>query len=285
MPDAADLLPHDPNLALILANHRHRWPALASANWPEIQARLRGKRTELLGWIGLPAREGMRKLLRKLSSWDLAFLPAAAEALARPDLLQTLQNLPSIEYGTIELLGCARLRPAVSPALLQSISRHSESWWNLVDLLPKLTVLFDHGVVDLKHPQVLSALMQGGVTLRMMRSGAIVDQPFPAAPFLTDADLEPIESIHALIKEGREMNHCVGALDNLADAVSGMSYFYRVLSPVRATLQLSWQYGAWWFVELRGADNQPLTRRESQTALRSFPASSRIIGLSDQNYA
>jgi len=50
------------------------------------------------------------------------------------------------------------------------------------------------------------------------------------------AKVQRLRDVHDLVKEGREMKHCVGSLHR--EAMSGEAAFYRVLQPSRATLEL-----------------------------------------------
>lgn len=59
---------------------------------------------------------------------------------------------------------------------------------------------------------------------------------FDPAPVPGNRLIQPIETLDALVTEGFEMGHCVGGLG--ASAFAGWTYFYRVLEPERATLQI-----------------------------------------------
>jgi hypothetical protein len=279
VPEAADYLAHDPNLALILADHRRDWPALRHASWDEIRMRVRGRRTALLGWLGLPAKESTRSLLRKLSPADLRHLPSAAPALLDQNVVHTLLNASGGTAAGLRLSSCAPLRPLISSALLQRMERH---WWlwAMLDLhWPTLMALAERGVLRFQSRHDFISLVEGSQSRIMTASDAAIDAPFPEPPFIAGPEVEPIVSVHALIREGQEMNHCAGSLNYIAGVLAGQVYFYKVLRPVRATLLLSWQHGAWWFGAMLGYDNELLSLRAMHTALRSFPASSRIEGL------
>jgi len=59
---------------------------------------------------------------------------------------------------------------------------------------------------------------------------------FPQPPLEGNGSIVPICSLEELYQEGREMRHCVGSY---ADQVwQGRSFFYRVLKPERATLEV-----------------------------------------------
>jgi hypothetical protein len=59
---------------------------------------------------------------------------------------------------------------------------------------------------------------------------------FPSPPFPGTDTIVPIETGEALIDEGRDMIHCVSSLAPCA--AKGERYFYKVLAPERATLEL-----------------------------------------------
>jgi hypothetical protein len=279
VPEVADFLAHDSNLALVLANHRRDWPVLREASWEEIRQRARGRRTALLGWLGLPGLDAARALLRKISPVELDLLPAAAPALGDLRILLTLLNSHERITPQLALLGCAPLRALVSPPTLQQLQRNVWFWEMLRYQWRPLRTLAERGVLRFQNSRDLVSLIEGGRSAQRTFSKTVVNAPFPEPPFITGPEVQPIRSVHGLIREGHEMNHCVGSLGYIAEVLAGKSHFYRVFHPVRATLQVSWRHGAWWFEALLGFGNEELSQREIQSALRSFPASSRIEGL------
>lgn len=60
---------------------------------------------------------------------------------------------------------------------------------------------------------------------------------FPPPPFPGTADIIPICALKELEKEGNEMDHCVTSL--AGDVYNGKQYFYKVVSPQRATVGIS----------------------------------------------
>jgi hypothetical protein len=65
------------------------------------------------------------------------------------------------------------------------------------------------------------------------------DTIFPKAPVPGTATIQYVESVHDLLREGAEMQHCVGGYAN--DCISGSTAIYRILAPERATLELRLQ--------------------------------------------
>ena len=275
VPEFSDFLAHDFNLVLFFANHRGACPPLRSASWDDFRVAARGRRRDLVEWVGMPPRESSRALLRKLTPDALQFLPGATELLCEPVLMNTLLNGPSVNGAMLQLLSCVALRPLVSARLVQQLYRRG-MWF--ASNLSLIVGLANHGVLQLKSGTELLALVEGGTLSQAALTGILVDLPLPEAPFRTDPDVEAICTTHALVREGMEMNHCADSLYHLFAAVTGQICFYRVHQPVRATLCLEWRCGAWYFSEIRGWGNEALTTREVEIALRSFPASGYLQG-------
>lgn len=68
------------------------------------------------------------------------------------------------------------------------------------------------------------------------------DLPPPPLPG-TEA-IKPITTFYDLFMEGKEMHHCVGAYDEAVR--SGNTYIYKVLHPVRSTLEVRFTQGRGW---------------------------------------
>jgi len=59
---------------------------------------------------------------------------------------------------------------------------------------------------------------------------------FPPPPFPGNQDIQPIMTHEELLREGLEMEHCVGSYKSRV--MREECYIYRVLSPMRATLEI-----------------------------------------------
>ncbi len=91
----------------------------------------------------------------------------------------------------------------------------------------------------------------------------ILAKPFQPPPIAGDARLQPILSLGDLVREGREMRHCVADYGN--DVVNGKRYFYRWLGTERATVQLDDVLNVGWsLVEMLGAGNAPVSNATRQ---------------------
>ncbi|MBZ0090286.1 MAG: PcfJ domain-containing protein, partial [Thermoanaerobaculia bacterium] len=80
------------------------------------------------------------------------------------------------------------------------------------------------------------------------------NDPFPGPPYPEEDWIAPIRTPAELIREAEEQHNCVAAY--IEDAREGRSYFYRVLSPERATLELYRDArGNWCLHDIRTIDN------------------------------
>lgn len=73
-------------------------------------------------------------------------------------------------------------------------------------------------------------------------NGTRPNTDFPPPPVPGTALIQPLCDEEALHEEGRAMEHCVGTLG--VNVRAGQAYFYRVLAPERATLEISVDFGA-----------------------------------------
>lgn len=64
----------------------------------------------------------------------------------------------------------------------------------------------------------------------------IENKVFPTPPLSGTKSIIAITSLVDLVKEGREMQHCVGSYSD--KVLSGQAYVYRILEPQRATVEL-----------------------------------------------
>lgn len=96
-------------------------------------------------------------------------------------------------------------------------------------------------------PDLERRLTEGGS--RILRA-----RPFPPPPIPGDAALQPIRDGEALVREGRDLRHCVG--DYVGEVHAGRRYFYRWLEAERATVELSLGEDLRWRLsEALGPDN------------------------------
>lgn len=101
--------------------------------------------------------------------------------------------------------------------------------------------------------------------------------PFPSPPIPGNGLLVPITSAEELIREGREMRHCVA--DYIDDVRAGIVYYYRWLGRERATVQLAPgdDCGTWLVEEALGVGNATLSA-DTRAAIEHVVASQRPAG-------
>jgi hypothetical protein len=69
-------------------------------------------------------------------------------------------------------------------------------------------------------------------------AGRQAAKPFPPPPVPGNADIQPLTSAAMLREEGQTMRHCVGDGEYAGAVRKGKCYIYKVLRPVRATLEI-----------------------------------------------
>lgn len=96
-----------------------------------------------------------------------------------------------------------------------------------------------------------------------IHSALSIDVPenFPPPPYPGSSTIiMPITTLTELVREGREMHHCVSMYAK--EVAQGSFYVYRVTFPVRATAAIS-RYGREWTLrEVERACNKPVTDSE-----------------------
>lgn len=278
-------------------------PALAfmmASNWvyhsPSVQQPLRSVRAllrrgrnqrDMLAWLGFPPTKSIRRLLAKVppASVSVSRLLYLRQACNEPRMLKAMAHLPRLNEGCLRIVTDPQLFQCVSPVLLEDIAvnrredRRPHSAWLLKDVVRMLDDLGRSvGVVrglrraeDLQH---LHDDLAGRGPVEDQSFGAATDEEtlsFPPEPVAGTDEIAPIRDPAALRREGVEQKHCAWSFVHDV-AVRRHTYFYRVISPERATLSLQLRNGLWQIGELKGFRNasiRPQTRARVEQWLRA----------------
>ena len=96
--------------------------------------------------------------------------------------------------------------------------------------------------------------------------------PFPPPPVAGSGDIQPLTSAVMLQEEGQTMCHCVGDGEYAGAVRRGECYIYKVLRPVRATLEIRPSgFGQWEAHQIKGYSNAKVGR-DTAKAVRAWLA-------------
>lgn len=231
------------------------------------------RQRDLLEVLDLPSSPAAVTLFRKVSpssvngdNWYSLLEVIRRELSGRKS---PLFHLPSINSGVIEILRHPDASRAVSPGLLEEVSKEqSEKYRGRVVHIITSTLQMQEELrvaAGARRFQSLERLKQthAEVTeLYRRRIRQLIDAnnhetehfrspPLPGIP----GRIEPITSAEALVNEGEEQGNCVASY--AARVRQGNTFLYRVLEPERATLSIvrATPFADWQVGELEGKYN------------------------------
>ena len=236
-----------------------------------------GKQKEILAWLGFPGTPAMVKLLRRIMPEAASpfMMRCLRNALARDaGVAKVLAHQPCVGTGVLALTCNPRMAGLVSHALLSEVasmenevtdSPAAERLDHALVLLAEMrdaraiTPFRSVGEIEAFHDEVAEEYEAHKERLAAARRERIERRyMFPDPPIPGTESIEPIVSSVELKKEGKEQRHCAGSYEK--SVRSGRRYFYRVLSPERATLAIyPASDGCWRRGEIRRKANQPVS--------------------------
>jgi hypothetical protein len=276
-PAADELLASNPAVAFAIACGAELTVADSPVRFSEKQFLLAyHSQRDVLGRLGFPATERVRRILRKVPAGDvtLARLRQLRQSLADEAVAERLAHVPVVSAAVIQLLADGTFG-LVTPSALAEIAR---AWpngqagpngqaapegaedtarrlaelaaaWNLVRPTLPLRPIRRIERLDEIHQQVEADALK----LRRARGEA-----FPRPPFPGDDRVVPITTRAMLIEESRIQHNC--ADDYAAACAAGKLAFYRVLFPERCTLSLRRDARGWDVDQLKAACNRQASK-------------------------
>ncbi len=220
------------------------------------------KQAEILGWLGFPATERARKVLKKIRPHAVTMrrLVHLRHWLADARTAEALARLPVIDHSVMAMVERGSIAEASLTELLRitradqqrtvdaSVRMHTDAQrvWQMPDSL------LAEPIPQPPHPgRPLQA--------RMPRPNPAAGQTplwdFPPPPVPGTDAIIPIRSVAQLIEEGRVQKNCAATLAPQLRA--GQLAIYRVLYPERCTLSLKRHGGGWEVDQLEAANNTP----------------------------
>ncbi len=277
---ALDLTVANPALAYALAsNWCYHLPAVRRP-LRAARAQLRRRQREILGWLGFPATEAMRRVLRKTAAETISIplLLYLRQSMESPAAAKALAHLPRINAGAARIVTDPALLPFATPVLLAEAALHREDDRRPVTAYMLRDTLNMHRIL---HPAQPQPAIRDRARLRDLHDELIdelnlvgpgnLDLEFPPPPVPGTAAIRPIQNAHELLEEGRSQHHCIFSYLHEV-AVQLRAYIYRTIPPLeRGTLSLVRSKGGWRLGDIRLSCNRPVsesTRRRVAEWLR-----------------
>lgn len=255
---------------------------------------IRKKQKDILRWLGFPATDAVRKILRKIPSSALSVetLLYLRDTVRDPARVKTLCHLPRLNTGALRLVTSNRLAPLLTYRLLEDVALNvADNGEHHTHRILIDTFRMDRRLggercprrfVSLRHlEQVHNNLAEEfNILVRQQElenpnegRGSRPELPdnFPTPPFAGTASIQPISTPAELLQEGIEMKHCVASYT--WDVAEGLEYIYRVLEPVRATMSICARGNTWEPGQLLQAANKPVPKEVKAQLFRELLAS------------
>ena len=274
-PQLLDLRVNDPLLASALARH-WEFPGVGREDWMELHRRAGRRRRELLEWLGYQASEPVVNALRRHRVRNVPKLQVARcvrdffEVVQDPCYGPELLRLPSTQNELVSSLRSPAVRSWLNAELLRDILRSNKlSTAAAANEIEVLAELVECGLAEPSLAFLRELRRHRGRTSDWVLE-CFEDLPFPRWPHPMRQTVEPITSVHDLVQEGCEMEHCVGSLAYIAAALRGDLAAFRVTVPVRATLTLYRVNSGWCISELKGARNADVSPEHRRQIERAF---------------
>lgn len=274
-PAALDLVRANPALAFALASSWvfRKTPVHRPLRSARALLATGRKQRDIQAWLGFPASEPARRLLRKVTHNALGIPPLLylRDAMGDPARMKLLAHMPRLNAEAIRIGTDARLLAHVRPNFLEEVAlaeRRDDRPHAASLLMDTLEMFAQLRPVGSSFPRVrdvdsLIALHDGLVEELNCMSPERDAVAFPPPPVAGTATIVPICSGGELLEEGRLQSNCIASYWERI-AIRQHVFVYRVLAPERCTLSLTRVGTRWVQGELLRACNRPaseITRR------------------------
>ncbi len=275
-PGAADLLESNPALGFALASPWVLHQPAVLQPMRAMRALVHRPQARILAWLGFPATERVRRILRRIDPAALSarLLPSLRRGLSDDAATSLLAHLPRINEEVLRWVLRDEARRVATPAFLQELAatapldagalptplgpgRADRVAPTLELPAPMLRLWVDASTksdwLGLARPAALRSVAQlrrwsRQVDVAMLdhherRATLPPDDRWAQPPWPGTDTIRPLVTPADLHEEGRAMQHCV---ESYAGLVAWGDYaVYQVLAPVRATLGLQRLGGDW----------------------------------------
>lgn len=253
-----DILVTNPVLLWLLIDRR----VIGDESAEQINHLLGDKQVKLCSLVGLSERKQVVKLLKKAASLKLqkSELESFVELLETPAVRDYLSHQKTISPAVLKLLRTnqwlvlSKAR-ALIPSLCQpEFRRIFDDVLRMIEDVSQLQNCATTAALQRLHDNLVEELNESRGT-KLIRDPMGNPRPIPPAPLQSAYSIEPITEQIELIKEGREMRHCIAS--HLFSVVSGDYAVYRMLEPERLTIEIVvTDWGQCFLKEVRGKGNR-----------------------------
>lgn len=226
---------------------------------------LSARQRDLVRWLGLADSESFCRTLRKLPFYDFSWSQwqTLARNFRRREVKRVLQHSMTIADPVVSFLTLEDHAKVLSPkALAEAVTEiqgMEHSWTErreYIDEIVRLGVLFrKFGICHAPFASMIEFRKLSRRAEELLR-----DLPLAKGPEVDLPGFEPLATPGSLRQEGEEMGHCSGYVHFALEALEGRCCFYRVDSPVRATVCLTKGRGfsPWKLDQIQGPKNTKL---------------------------
>lgn len=267
-----DMLATNPVLLWLLIDRR----VIGDESAEQINHLLGDKQVKLCSLVGLSERKQVVKLLKKAASLKLQKneLESFVELLETPAVCDYLSHQKTISPAILKLLRTnqwlvlSKAR-ALIPSLCQpEFRRIFDDVLRMIEDLSQLQNCATTAALQRLHDNLVEELNESRGT-KLIRDHMGNPKPIPPAPLQSAYSIEPITEQIDLIKEGREMRHCIAS--HLFSVVSGDYAVYRMLDPERLTIEIVvTDWGQCYLKEVRGKGNRLPTSNSMEVIEKWF---------------
>lgn len=282
-PGAADLSRSNPALAFALANNWIFHTPAVNRPYRAARSLVNRKQKVIQEWLGFPGTEPVRRILAKIESHSVSVeaLLYLRQSISNPWVRGVLSHAERIDDCTLRLATDERLRPFVTPRLIEDFCRSSDDagepaslyvFWDTLEMAERFgwrdcPRRFESNRHLRAVHDKLAARLAG------MPHADWEPDLFPPPPYEGTTAIMPICTPEDLREEGRLMNHC--AAIRAPNVAAGWMYMYRVMKPVRATLAVVRVRDEWFCREIRGPGNAPISREIKKAVMAALLATPR----------
>ncbi|MDQ8195106.1 PcfJ domain-containing protein [Coraliomargarita sp. SDUM461004] len=254
---------HCPALIGLMAIHESR--RQTDRDIDRIAALYRG-REERMRVLGLPPTREAFRILSKVPVEDC--YPAQLEQLrvtvndpARRRLMRHLKTITTETLDTLQLpaecLDINLLQISAEAQLPQQCDSVSEVCREIMQFrqVTKKYPLWPYKGKNVTLNDLVQARNLLEIRLALGKDNSLARFPAPPLEAIGSSKLviEPLTSVRALFKEGKEMSNCI--MTYARSILEGKHYAYRMLHPERATILLRKNFDNWYPAEIRCHEN------------------------------